>query len=108
MKRTAQVELILPRWMGTIAGVLLIVSIALVLGMVEQARTIDQQTVRLRELYRTVDEFASRLEELGKDRKILRELQDWRVGITIASRSGWGAANRYIQQNPLPMPDGEQ
>lgn len=106
MQKTAKVELILPSWMGTIAGILLIVSIASIAGLVVQARMIDQQTVRLMELHTTVDDFSTRLEELSKDRAVLRELQEWRVGITIASRSGWGAANRYIQQNPLPMPDG--
>lgn len=35
-------------------------------------------------------------------RMIFAEFQHWRVGITLASRQGWAAANRYIVDNPFP------
>ena len=31
----------------------------------------------------------------------VQEFQEWREIVTVASRSGWGAANRYIAQYPL-------
>lgn len=35
----------------------------------------------------------------------LDELQEWRVTITLASRKGWGAANRYISRQWEFMPE---
>lgn len=100
-----KIQLVLPWWCATIAGFIIIAAVALGAMAIVQARIIDSQTVKLNQLYDTIDTLSSRIEEFNKDRAVLRELQDWRVGVTIASRSGWTAANRYIQENPLPMPD---
>ena len=35
----------------------------------------------------------------------LNELQEWRITITLASRKGWGAANRYIARQWEFMPE---
>jgi len=33
------------------------------------------------------------------------EMQEWRRAVTVASRHGWPAANRYISQFPLDTPE---
>jgi len=106
MRRIAQIELILPRWIGTISGILLIAALALGAVVYVQAKIIDQHTAKFLELTTTIEALTDRISQFQPDRHALLELQNWRVGVTIASRSGWGAANRYIQNHPLPMPDG--
>jgi len=33
------------------------------------------------------------------------EMQEWRRAVTVASRHGWSAANRYIADFPLDFPE---
>lgn len=101
-----KVELVLPSWIATLCGLLVITALALGAVSVVQARIIDQQAIHLLELSAKIEALTDRIQGLEKVKHELTELQEWRVSVTIASRSGWKSANQYILDNPLPMPDG--
>lgn len=84
--------------------VYLVVSITLMLGMVyfthQQTKfneaMVKDQLVSLELDYSTSVRLMKLEREVHQLKECIVEFQEWREIVTIASRSGWGAANRYI------------
>lgn len=93
-----------PRTSATLIFTLFVWIFALIAILVAQAHETHKLSLRVVELemHRNREEvFVSRMDRQARE---FEEFQQWRVSITLASRHGWGAANRYIARYPLWLP----
>lgn len=89
---------------ATLIGVLFIWVLSLIGILVAQAYETHQLALRITELemHRNREEiFVLRMDRQARE---FEEFQQWRISVTLASRHGWGAANRYIASYPLWLP----
>jgi hypothetical protein len=92
-------------WRDAVVGIMFIwlaalLGVALAIG--HELRRMDIQLIQLAASYSILDsEFVHLRSENFELKKQLVEFQAWRVHVTVASRMGWGQANRYIQGYPL-------
>lgn len=96
-----KIQLELPWWVSTVAGVLLIGVASLTATSIAQARLIDRLYTRIAVLDSEIDVAAvdhAKVESLEAAFDCLTKQQDL---LTAATRSGWGQAHRLVRAGAL-------
>jgi fructoselysine-6-P-deglycase FrlB-like protein len=93
------------------AGILIIWVMAMMFALLQQARMLAALETKLSIKDAEIAWVHGETEALKKDVRAkneqLAELQNWRVIITVAARTSWGNAVRYIQETELEFPPPE-
>jgi hypothetical protein len=94
----------LPWWCAAMTGIGIIAIWAVLLALVTHARMIDAQATRMTTLERDVARLQGQCDAAREVIVRFEEFQRWREHLTVASRMGYRAADRYLRDYPLELP----